>query len=277
MLSDSDKTDIEPNINSRRIFKTESSDKLTDFIQIVTELLKTFDDADLELFFKILYEEIGKYHYNGCKFHELTDNDALKKFINSQLADIKNIPADNIREKISKLSSHIENTKYNLREKEFTYYIDSLYKHDSVKKFNKFLIDLDKYRLKAKTNLDLNKIIRNGLRSIIFNHYTKLDYNTRASLKLKLHQYAAYYITEIPLLRSQPNPTEFRIFGNKNKDDGKFYDAKDSIDMTQPKRKEYIPYPKLAMDWEVSNSVPENDDLILKKKPKITTSRKSRF
>lgn len=256
------KTDIDDIESFKQDYRHDKPNRFTDFILAVIEILIRYPDADLENFFEALHDEIGEYHYSGCKFYELTDNVGFRKFITEKMNAIKNITAIDIRKKMVYIADQIEELKYGSHEKELIDYINSLYRQDSVEKLNKFLTKINDYRLKTEEDLDLIKVVRDGIRSLVFNHYTKLNYNTRAALKHKLDEYWEY-MTAVPSLRAQLNPREFQLLEHGNENTDNFYFSKKAIHISTKKKhrmtrnlKFMTLYPKLVMDWKIMSSAP---------------------
>lgn len=139
-----------------------------------------------------------KYHYKGSKFHELTDNYSLRRFIAKKLDEFKGLSGVTIKKRLAVVNKKLKKEHYDKYEKEFIDFINSLYRKDSIDKLNNVLIDLDDYRLKSRTDVDLEDLVRKGLRSVIFDYYSNLNFNARHALKVKLDDFWKY-MTDIKI------------------------------------------------------------------------------
>nr|XP_049695972.1 uncharacterized protein LOC110381790 [Helicoverpa armigera] len=169
----------------------EAKDMLfTDFLQEGIEKLNSYKDEDFNEFFAVLNDEIKKYHYRGCKFYELTDNLDTRRLLDAELSFIKGKPMPMTKVNLNALSYILKEEMYDDNVKEFIDHVNSLYKDDSKEKFQKVLNELEQYGVKSKRTDDkLEKIIRDGLRSVIFDHYTNLNVNIRRKLKTKIDKF----------------------------------------------------------------------------------------
>lgn len=185
------KTVIDENSNGnnlRRNLKVPSVKTFTGFIQDVIRILNTYEVSDFVKFFDILDEEIRNYHYRGCKFYELTENYEIRKLIAAKLDSFKAKPPFVKKMHMNTLSYMMIYEKYDRNVKEFLDYINSLYKREVEEVFNKVISDLEAYgRTKSNSsNNNLVMIIKNGVRCIVFDHYTNLNPNVRRDLKEKI-------------------------------------------------------------------------------------------
>lgn len=174
----------------RRAVNVAAIDTFTGFLQKLVNILNTFDNTTLIDFFENLDKEIRKYHYKGCKFYELTENNDIRKFIAAKLDLIRRTPASVIKSNINTLSETLNNLNYHKNIKKIFDYINSLYRQDSRGKFQKVLTELELYgRSNSQSNTRLSEIIKNGVRSIIFDHYTNLNTNVRRDVKQKMETF----------------------------------------------------------------------------------------
>ncbi|KAH9630515.1 hypothetical protein HF086_006482, partial [Spodoptera exigua] len=166
-------------------------ESLTDFVQQAVSILNLYDDTTFIDFLETLNDEIRKYHYRGCKFHELMDNYELRSLIGSTLDLIKGKPVKVIKAYINVFVDMLKEENYDRSAKEIVDYINSLYGQDSKPKLIKVLRDIDNYGkpTSEKNRNSLVRIIREGIRSIIFDHYTQLNPKTRKELKAKIEAY----------------------------------------------------------------------------------------
>ncbi|CAB3238318.1 unnamed protein product [Arctia plantaginis] len=147
------------------------------------------------------------------KENKETDINILNK-VNKFIGKIKNVFADKfdkinnnqaetIRHYLKAFANNLNKEKYGKRE-ELLDTINSMYKEDSVSKFNQFIEDMEDYRLKARKNIDLLQLIRGGLKSILFDPYSSLHVHSRSILTSKLREYLKYYYD---LLNDDPKYT----------------------------------------------------------------------
>ncbi|CAB3258080.1 unnamed protein product [Arctia plantaginis] len=183
------KTVMEHNSNKRRNYGGVNDKKFTDFVQEIIKKLSQFDDSDLEMFCSIFNDEITKYHYRGCKFYEITENNNFRSLLSNLLHEIKIQPINKTKRILKTVANKLEKKSYNENERELVDTINSLYRQDSLEKLENFLVNIDAFRLKTRKNLDLVNIVRNGLRTSIFDHYTNLNRNARKALKVQINEY----------------------------------------------------------------------------------------
>ncbi|KAJ8706784.1 hypothetical protein PYW07_012862 [Mythimna separata] len=174
----------------RRDFKTPTVDTITDFIQEAIKTLNTYDNTTFKDFFDILDEEIRKYHYRGCKFYELMENHEIRKMIAAKLDALKTQSAEAIKADIKALSEKLTNGNYDKNVTEIVNYIDSLYRQDARKQLQKVISELEAHgNVKPKSNTKLREIIKNAVRSVVFDHYTNLNANVRRDVKQKIDSF----------------------------------------------------------------------------------------
>ncbi|CAB3251215.1 unnamed protein product [Arctia plantaginis] len=168
----------------------EKLEKFTDFIHNLIKRLKTYDDKDVEYFITIFNDEIRKYNYKGCKFHELLENYNLRRFLSNMISKLQNQSGATIKNSLEVIANKIEDDKFNKNEKNLVDFINSVYRQDSVKKFQNFLTQIDTYKLNSDTkDRNLVKIIKEGVRSIIFDYYSQLNNNARNALKHQVNDF----------------------------------------------------------------------------------------
>lgn len=174
-----------------RRFKSEDKHiRFTDFVKTAINILKTYDDDDLEDVFAVFDDEIRKYHYRGCKFYELVEDQNVRRFVANKLDNLKDKPAPNLRRNLDKAIQSIVDSKLRKSHVELLDHVNSLYRDDSSDKLKTFLNNLEAYSSKSKrANLNLIKVVRDGIRSVIFDHYSELNANARKDLKIKLESW----------------------------------------------------------------------------------------
>lgn len=171
----------------RPVFKEPRVETFTEFVQRVANIINNYDDTTFKDFFDILDEEIRKYHYRGCKFYELMDNYEFRSLMAKKLDLMKRKPTAVLKADINEVVNVLGNVK-DKNIKEMLDYINSLYGEDDREKFNKVISDLNDYGKSRSKRLKnyLVKVIRNGVRTIVFDHYTDLNINVRREFKKEL-------------------------------------------------------------------------------------------
>ncbi|XP_028157055.1 uncharacterized protein LOC114350440 [Ostrinia furnacalis] len=164
--------------------------KFTDFIKHVIGILSTYDDSDLEDVLTIVDDEMRKYHYKGCKFHELVEDINVRRFMADNLEKMKNAPAKVVKDELKKMLRKFEDENMGLMQKTVMDYVNTLYGAKSDAKFKEVLNNLALYKSKSKrSSVNLVKVVRDGIRSIIFDHYSSLEPQRRRDLKIKLETF----------------------------------------------------------------------------------------
>lgn len=192
-------------------------EKFTDFIQNLIKRLKKYDDKDLVYFVTIFNNEIRKFNYKGCKFHELLENFNLRTFLSNMLSDLQNQSGVAIKNSLEAVANKIKQEKFNKNEKDMIDLINSVYRQDSVGKFQNFLAQIDSFK-QSSDKTGLMNIIKEGLRSIIFDYYSQLNNNARNALKHEVNDFWNY------LSRNEPQNLRNKI-NKKNK-----FTAKEILD-----------------------------------------------
>ncbi|PZC73045.1 hypothetical protein B5X24_HaOG210153 [Helicoverpa armigera] len=187
-LMPEEKDNFIPNKNERRDTNTKKVKTITAFIQEAINILNNYENDDFEDFFLILNDEIRKYHYRGCKFYEIIENIETRRQLGAILELVRAKPVAETEANMSLLARILKEENYSKKVKEFVDYINSLYMQDGQEKFNKVLTALKNYgKAKYKRNTDtLVNIVKDAVRSIIFDHYTDLNPNARRELKGKI-------------------------------------------------------------------------------------------
>lgn len=190
------------------IFKAAKVESFVHFIQKTIDILNIIEDDALEEFFLILDTEIRNYHYKGCKFSELTENRDTRNLLTWILKTIRWKPITFTKANINKLADKLRDETYDNSVKELLHYINALYKN-SNKKFHRFLNNLNHYRMSKslKTHKDLVQVIRDGVQSIFFNHYSELDANSRRELIKRIETFWEKF-KKIPYSNAQINNAE---------------------------------------------------------------------
>lgn len=172
--------------NYRRAGKPEL--KFSDFIRSTLAIINTYEDEDLEKILRTFNQEARKFNYKGCKFHELVQNTSLRRYIGKKLDELKEMPLEDVRDSIDELLKIWKGGKLGEHNEQLLNYLDSLYEDDASEKLAVVLTDLDFYRSdkKQRSSIDLFDIVRKGLRSLVFDHYTNLKAKQRNDVRLKL-------------------------------------------------------------------------------------------
>lgn len=164
--------------------------QFTDFLRTCIETLKTYKDKDLKEFAESFDEEIRKYHYKGCKFYELLENNDARQIISRKLDEFRNHTPKKLRKTLNKIQKKLHNIK-NEKVKTIAILINSLYRIDAQSKFKTFIENLEAYKTKPKNDIaiDLSKIIKNGIRALVFDHYSNLNPNVRQDVKVQVNSF----------------------------------------------------------------------------------------
>ncbi|KAJ8706747.1 hypothetical protein PYW07_012825 [Mythimna separata] len=179
------------NKNSRRNSESPNIETFTDFVQEAIKLINTYNDDTFQNFIQILEKEIKKYYYKGYKYHELMENDELRKFIDEKFDLIKGKPASYIKDKVNEVAEKVTNKIDDKNANKLLDYINSMYKADDRGKFRKVLTDLKSLGSSnhVKSKNELVKKIRYGIWTIIFNHYMNLNDDEKRGLKNEIADY----------------------------------------------------------------------------------------
>ncbi|XP_035457746.2 uncharacterized protein LOC118281265 [Spodoptera frugiperda] len=203
------KTVIDKTGSYRRDFKDGDIETLTEFIQQAVALLNAYDDATFGDFFKTLDDEIRKYHYRGCKFHELMENYEIRSLLRYAFDLISGKPVQVIKAYMNVLADTLKDESYDDNVKEIVDYINSLYGAKAKDKLTKVLQEIEDYgKATPKKKHAASRILKEGIRSIIFDHYTALNPNARRELKSKIELYLKKSKTSSPKLIHNNNRPE---------------------------------------------------------------------
>lgn len=164
--------------------------QFTDFLHTCIETLKTYSDKDLQEFAQSFDDEIRKYHYKGCKFYELLENNDARRYLSNKFVEFRKHSPKKLRKVLNKIQKRLQNTKSE-KVKAIVNLINSLYRLDSQSKFKMFINNLEAYKTNPKNDIsiDLNKIIKNGIRALIFDHYSNLNPNVRQDVKAQVNSF----------------------------------------------------------------------------------------
>lgn len=178
---------------SRRNTKRENKNHFTNFIVNLIQTLIKYKDDDLEYLVIIINSELKRQR--DSTFHNITANSDIQKLLSDKIATVKNKPATEIRHYLKALANKLSAENYvNKEEKKLLGIVNSMCKEESVTELNKFIKDLDDYRLKARKNMDLSQLVRTGLQSILYEPYFRLRVNLGSNLTSESRNYLkAYY------------------------------------------------------------------------------------
>ncbi|CAB3238309.1 unnamed protein product [Arctia plantaginis] len=208
------------NRNLRREFAGKRNKRFTEFIQNAVVTLQKYNDRNLKYFWTIFDEEIKKYHYRNCKFFELTGNPAINKLIAHKLQTMKDDSADTIRSNLAAISNNIENYNHDKSKAKLIDLINALYSNTDVSKFKRFLLNIETFYIyNGKVN-NLRKIIQEGIRTIIFDHYSELHKAARQEVKYRIEEYFQNILKPSTTLLAQITNSmflDFHVSGEKNK------------------------------------------------------------
>ncbi|KAJ8706743.1 hypothetical protein PYW07_012821 [Mythimna separata] len=173
---------------------TPEVETFTDFIQETVDILNTYDNTAFKDFFHILDTEIRKYHYEGCRFSELMQNRNTRTLLAGALKSVRENTVTFTKANINEIADLIRYEMYDEDVKELLNYINSLY-ITTERDFNRILNNLKLHtKMKSReTHNDLEQVIRDGVRTVLFNHYTDLNTQTRRELKEKIEKFWEKY------------------------------------------------------------------------------------
>lgn len=205
----------------RREFTRNRNKRFTEFIHNAVVTLQKFKDRNLKYFWSIFDEEIRKYHYQNCKFSELTRNPDINKLIAQTLKSMKDDSADAIRRNLAAISENIKNhNRDDESKKKLIDLIDAFYTNNDISKFKKFLLNIESFNIYNGKINSLRKIIQEGIRSIIFDHYSELHKAARQELKYRIEDYFLNILKPKTFLLAEITNSmflDFHVSGEKNK------------------------------------------------------------
>lgn len=184
---------IENSNTARRQLDNTNTKVFTNFIIDVIQILIQYDESTLENIAAIISEEMENHQYDGCKFYELTDNIKQQKGFANNLKEMKYKAGADIKEDLKAISNKLSEEIYAKPEKELIDIVNTVYQDYSIDKLNNFIKGIDGYKLYTKDNNNITKVISEGLKTILFDHYTNLTIHLRTSLLSKLQDYMKYY------------------------------------------------------------------------------------
>lgn len=184
---------IENSNTARRQLDNTNTKVFTNFIIDVIQILIQYDDTTLENIAAIISEEMENHQYDGCKFYELTDNIKQQKGFANNLKEMKYKAGADIKEDLKAISNKLSEEIYAKPEKELIDIVNTVYQDYSIDNLNNFIKGIDGYKLYTKDNNNITKVISEGLKTILFDHYTNLTIHLRTSLLSKLQDYMKYY------------------------------------------------------------------------------------
>lgn len=104
--------------------------------------------------------------------------------------EVKKTSPKKIRRDLDGILKVLQERKYGGKQAEHIKFLNSIYGTESTLKFATILNNLQQYQANTrKSYLDLLSVVRTGIRSIIFDHYSNLSNDVRKELKLKLESY----------------------------------------------------------------------------------------
>ncbi|XP_073944692.1 uncharacterized protein [Choristoneura fumiferana] len=162
--------------------------KFTDFLLEAAEVLNSYDDNDLEDFFAVLDDQSRKYHYKGCKFYELVENNDIRRYMSNKLEQAKDTSAKTMRRYLKDVVQVIATENYR-RHAGLVNLVNSLY-DGAGDKFDNVVKNLRSYKMRPKeSTMSLDDIVSNGVRNLVFDHYSNLNDNARQHLKTEIGNY----------------------------------------------------------------------------------------
>ncbi|KAJ0169547.1 hypothetical protein K1T71_014732 [Dendrolimus kikuchii] len=110
----------------------------------------------------------------------------MRRSLGEVLDNMKNIEVNKAKAGFKGFIDRLSKSKQTTQTADFHNYVNSLYANKD-KFFKRFINSFNQVLGRSKrTNMDLIRIIREGLRSIIFDHYSNLNVNARRELVVKI-------------------------------------------------------------------------------------------
>uniref|UniRef100_A0A2H1VCD9 SFRICE_016620 n=1 Tax=Spodoptera frugiperda TaxID=7108 RepID=A0A2H1VCD9_SPOFR len=162
----------------------------TEFLQQAIRILNTYDDTTFGDFIDILNEEVKNHHYKGCKFSDLTKHHDTRRLLQTKLDLISGKPVSETKANVNALADMLRDERYDRKAKDFVDFINSLYGAATVEKFEKILNELEHYNKPGSRRMDDNlaQLVKDALKTLIFDYYTKLHVNAKIELKEKIQE-----------------------------------------------------------------------------------------
>ncbi|XP_035457682.2 uncharacterized protein LOC118281222 [Spodoptera frugiperda] len=162
----------------------------TEFLQQAIHILNTYDDTTFGDFIDILNEEVKNHHYKGCKFSDLTKHHDTRRLLQTKLDLISGKPVSETKANVNALADMLRDERYDRKAKDFVDFINSLYGAATVEKFEKILNELEHYNKPGTRRMDDNlaQLVKDALKTLIFDYYTKLHVNAKIELKEKIQE-----------------------------------------------------------------------------------------
>lgn len=164
--------------------------KFTDFVQNLIEVIKTFQDRELRNLVNTFNNEIRRCNHDNCAFDELFSNFENRNYITHTIKNLQNIPAAELRQKLTEFQKEIESERLKSSTKYVIDYINNItYKNSQ----NKLTTVLNNFKaLSRETNRtpsDFENLLREEMRIILFDHYAGLDRKVQLGLGKLLNEY----------------------------------------------------------------------------------------
>lgn len=164
--------------------------KFTDFLQNLIEVIKTFQDRELGNLVNTFNNEIRRCNHDNCAFDELFSNFENRNYITHTIKNLQNIPAAELRQKLTEFQKEIESERLESSTKYVIDYINNItYKNSQ----DKLMTVLNNFKaLSRETNRtasDFENLLREEMRIILFDHYAGLDRKVQRGLSKLLSEY----------------------------------------------------------------------------------------
>ncbi|XP_048002858.1 uncharacterized protein PF3D7_1120600-like [Leguminivora glycinivorella] len=151
----------------------------TDFVAQAAKILKKYNDNDLEDAFVVFGDETRRYINKNSELHDLLGSGSMRRRVSEHLDNMREMEAEKLREHLEAIISAVENKKYNGEKNDLLDIGDFVYigGHD---KLRSVIRDLEK--LSRSTDVRLEDVLKRTLRSLIFDHFNKLNDNIKREL-----------------------------------------------------------------------------------------------
>ncbi|XP_068627119.1 phosphatidylinositol 3-kinase 1-like [Battus philenor] len=158
--------------------------EFTDFLRELLTTINSFNDKNLKAVLRIFNEEIRSHNYRGYRFKEIMEDGKLRRYILLTLKKIKDTPIHLLRKQLKMNLKGLKKKYINKQNTSFLNFLNVLYKRQSPAALKKTIENFKLYKnTKKDTDANLRDIIRNAIKTIIYDRYSNLEDNVRRDVK----------------------------------------------------------------------------------------------
>lgn len=183
------KNQVTPDNNREHSFRTDTKKVLTDFLIALGMVLVNHTDVHLKNITNTFYKTIDELYYKESLFHEVFIESKLKNYIRNIVKDWNDAEPDVLRTEIRKIIFIDSDPIFRKFFKKLNRYFDF---DADEKKVKNIVTKIYKY---PKQNKDLSRVMYDGLKYLIFDHYNALNYTSKLKIAGQL-QKITNYITD---------------------------------------------------------------------------------